>query len=87
MAREMATRYSVTLVGETPLLMHQDNLAWEDVMAQWRKDPANKKASVAGDDRSPAFRWIGNLYTDNGVVSIPSDNLMTLLREGGSLCW
>ena len=86
MAREMTTRYSVTLVGETPLLMHQDNLAWEDAMMQWRKDPANKKVSVAGDDRSPAFRWIGNLYTDNGVVSIPSDNLMTLLREGGNLC-
>jgi len=86
MAREMAKRYTVNLTGETPLLMHQDNLAWEDVMVQWRKDPANKKASVAGDDRSPAFRWIGNLYIDNGMVVVPADNLMTLLREGGNLC-
>ena len=69
MAREMATRYSVTLVGETPLLMHQDNLAWEDAMMQWRKDPANKKVSVAGDDRSPAFRWIGENALTRGMTN------------------
>ena len=39
--------------------------------------------SVAGDDRTPAWRWIGNLYHEKGRVVIPSDNLMTVLREGG----
>lgn len=76
-------RYAVRLTGETPLLMHQDNLAWAEVMNQWRLDPANKKASVAGDDRTPAWRWLGNLYIEGGKVVIPADNLMTVLREGG----
>lgn len=76
-------RYQVTLVGETPLLMHQDNLPWGEAMKTWRMDPANKKLSIAGDDRSPAWFWIGNLYVEGGKVVLPSDNLMTLLREGG----
>lgn len=76
-------RYAVTLTGQTPLLMHQDNLAWAEAMNKWRLDPANKKLSVAGDDRTPAFRWIGNLYIDSGRVVVPADNLMTVLREGG----
>lgn len=76
-------RYAIKLTGETPLLMHQDNLAWAEAMNKWRLDPANKKLSVAGDDRTPAWRWIGCLYIENGKVVVPSDNLMTVLREGG----
>jgi hypothetical protein len=77
-------RYQVKLTGVSPLLMHHDNLEWERFMTQWKLDPANKKVSVAGDDRSPAFRWIGYLYTEAGRVVIPADNLMTVLREGGT---
>jgi hypothetical protein len=81
-------RYQITLKGETPLLMHHDNLMWDGVMKKWALDPANKKGSVAGDDRSPAFRWIGYLYrtVDGKAAAIPSDNLMTVLREGGAKC-
>lgn len=79
-------RYEIQMKGETPLLMHADNLAWADVVDKWRKDPANKKGSVAGDDRSPAWRWVGCLYVENDIVVIPSDNLMTVLREGGAKC-
>lgn len=78
--------YAVELKGETPLLMHHDNLQWAEIMKQWEKDPANKKISVKGDDRSPAWRWIGNLYVEQGCVVVPSDNLMTVLREGGKRC-
>lgn len=81
-----AKRYAVELTGQTPLLMHHDNLSWAETMKAWGKDPANKKNSVAGDDRSPAHRWIGNLYVEGGLVVIPSDNLMTVLREGGAKC-
>lgn len=76
-------RYAVTLTGETPLLMHQDNLPWAEAMNKWRLDPANKKISVPGDDRTPPFRWIGCLYVEGGRVVMPADNLMTVLREGG----
>lgn len=77
-------KYSVKLTGETPLLMHQDNIEWCGKIKRWQLDPSNKKKSVAGDDRSPALTWIGSLYTDKGLVCIPADNLMTLIREGGA---
>ena len=79
-------RYQITFTGETALLLHHDNLAWAETMKAWSMDPANKKESVAGDDRTPAWRWIGNLYVDGGRVVIPADNLMTVLREGGKKC-
>lgn len=78
--------YAVTITGETPLLLHHDNLAWASRMARWNTDPANKAKSVAGDDRTPAHRWIGCLYMDGNRVVLPSDNLMTVLREGGAKC-
>lgn len=78
--------YQVTITGETPLLMHADNLSWAEQMKAWSLDPANRGKSVAGDDRTPACRWIGNLYTEGGKVVMPSDNLMTVLREGGKRC-
>ncbi len=79
-------RYHVTLTGETPLLMHQDNISWGEAMKRWESDPANKDASIAGDDRSPAWRWIGGVYHDHSQLVVPSDNLMTVLREGGKRC-
>lgn len=81
-----AKTYQVRLEGQTPLLMHHDNLSWAEAMKAWGTDPANKAMSVAGDDRTPAWRWIGNLYVDGGVLVVPADNLMTVLREGGAKC-
>jgi len=81
-----ARKYSVTLTGTTPLLMHADNLSWAETMAAWQRDPASRKTSVAGDDRTPAWRWIGSAYNDGKTFTIPSDNLMTVLREGGAKC-
>jgi hypothetical protein len=78
--------YQVMLTGETSLLLHRDNLEWAETMKRWGKDPANKRESIAGDDRSPAWRWIGNIYADRGLCVIPADNLMTMLREGGAKC-
>lgn len=77
-------RYEVTLTGLTPMLMHQDNLNFAEKVSAWRKDPANKSMSTAGDDRSPAWTWIGCLYHDTRHLGMPSDNLMTMLREGGA---
>jgi len=77
-------QYRVTLSALSPLIMHADNLAFCEKVKAWQKDPANKELSVAGDDRSPAWTWIGSVYHDGRVVGIPSDNLMTMLREGGA---
>jgi len=81
-----ARQYRAEIVGVTPLLMHADNLEWADYMKRWETDPANRPKSVKGDDRSPAWRWLGSLYTEQGLVVLPSDNLMTVLREGGKRC-
>lgn len=77
--------YTITLTGKMPLLMHADNIEWADHMDRWKNDPANKKLSKAGDDRSPAFRWLGSLYHDGEQVSMPSDNLMRSFMEGGAM--
>lgn len=78
-------KYEVTLTGTTPLLMHWDNIEWADQMDAWKNDPANRKDSRAGDDRSPAWRWIGSCYHDGKNITIPSDNLMRSMMEGGAM--
>lgn len=78
-------KYAITITGKTPLLMHWDNIEWADQMDDWKNDASNKKGSKAGDDRSPAWRWIGSMYHDEKVVSLPADNLMRCLMEGGAM--
>lgn len=77
-------KYNVEMTGLTPLLMHHDNVGFAEKVKAWQKDPANKGNSVAGDDRSPAWTWIGYAYHDGKTLGMPSDNLMTMLREGGA---
>lgn len=77
--------YAITITGTNPLLMHWDNIDWADEMEAWKNNPSNKRESRAGDDRSPAFRWIGSLYQDGQHVGMPNDNLMRCLMEGGAM--
>jgi hypothetical protein len=77
-------QYQITLNGLTPLLMHNDNISFSEKIQAWTKDPANKGNSTAGDDRTPPWTWIGYLYHDTKTIGVPSDNLMTMLREGGA---
>ena len=76
--------YKAILRGESPLLMHKDNIVWSELVKKWQKDPQNKAFSQPGDDRSPAWTWIGSLYHDGKNLCMDSDNLMTMLREGGA---
>lgn len=73
-----------TLESATPLLMHRDNIEWADEMKKWQKDPANKGKSVAGDDRTPGFTWLGYLYHDGENVSWPADNLLPALCKSAA---
>lgn len=73
--------YEFTLTGNSPLLMHADNVESSDELAAWRKDPANKNKSVSGDDRSPAWTYISYGYwDDDGNLVMPFENLMACLR-------
>lgn len=77
--------YEVTLTGTQPLLMHNDDIEWADLMDAWKLDKDNRKQSKAGDDRTPAFRWIGSLYhNEEGEVIIPTANIMRVIMEGGA---
>lgn len=78
-------RYQIEVTGVQPLLMHYDNIEWADEMEKWKNDKDNKKSSKAGDDRTPAWRWIGNLYHDGSVVIMPAENIMRSLMEGGAM--
>ena len=77
--------YRVKLVGKSPLLMHGDDIGWREAIDDYRNDPVNKKKGKAGDDRSPAWSWVGYTYNEGGVVGLPSDNLMTCIRDGATL--
>ena len=78
-------RYNVKIKGASPLLMHCDNIEFADQMEEWKNDPANRKKSKAGDDRTPPYRWVGALYHDETVVAIPQENIMRCLMEGGAM--
>jgi hypothetical protein len=77
-------QYAITLTGNTPLLMHNDNLAFSEKVNAWCKAPENKEHSKAGDDRTPPWTWIGYLYHDERHIGVAADNIMTMLREGGA---
>lgn len=77
-------RYEFKQTGSTPLLMHADDINSADAMELWRNDPKNKGVSKRGDDRSPAWTWIGYLYHDGERVVIPAENLQKCLSQGGA---
>jgi hypothetical protein len=77
-------RYEVSLKGISPVLPHGYNVQWSEDISKWRLDPLNTKNQKKGDDRSPAWTWIGSLYHDHKHIGIPSDNLMTCIRDGAT---
>ena len=77
-------KYRINLTGESPLLMHADDLQWRAKLDRWLSNPENKRLSKAGDDRTPAWKWLGYVYHDAHRLGLPADNLMTMLREGGA---
>lgn len=39
-------RYAVTLTGETPLLMHNDNLQWSEAMDAYLSHPTRRNEAA-----------------------------------------
>jgi hypothetical protein len=76
--------FQITLEGITPLMMHRDNLEFKRIVEQWQRDPANRDKSIPGDDRSPAFAWIGSLYHDGTQLAIPTDCVMASCMGAGT---
>lgn len=74
----------VTFTGVTPLIMHPVNIPFADMLKVWQKNPSNREEQVKGDDRVPAWTWIGSCYHDGQFIGIPSDCIMAVLRGGGA---
>lgn len=74
----------VKIKGLTPLLMHADNIEWADAMSEWMLEPGNKTLTKAGDDRTPAWRWLGSLTHDGKIVTIPSEYIMSCVMAGAA---
>jgi hypothetical protein len=79
-------KYMVKLIGVTPLLLHKDNFKWQERVKAWTRDPNNKKKSIPGDDRTPAWTWIGYCYFANNLLVMDVDNIMAMLRDAGKKC-
>lgn len=75
--------YAFKITGITPLLMHHNNIEERDRIEALRK---KMKGGKPGDDRSPPETWKGYVYTseDTGNVCIPSENLLSMLLQGGT---
>lgn len=79
-------RFEFTLTGQTALLMHYDDVPWADAIDAWRLDAANtkKKGEKSGDDRRPAWTWLGYCYHDGKNISMPSFNLTAAFKKAGA---
>lgn len=80
-------RYNLKLTGETPILMHGENLEFAEKVQRWQHLNKTKGGkAVKGDDRYPAWKWMGCLYADpiNGTIGVPSDNMMSILRTAAT---
>ena len=77
--------YEVEIKGLTPLIMHADDVDWADEMDAWSKDPANKKLSKAGDDRTPPWRWTGYAYHDDDFLGVNEESIQRSLMAGAAL--
>jgi hypothetical protein len=86
----MAIRPStLTLVGDNALILDRDNITFTEDILRWQKDPANKDLSHAGDDRSPAWGWLGKLHYEDTTperrVGVPMAMLGACVRDAAAM--
>lgn len=77
---------TLTLVSTTELLMDRDNISFTEKIVRWQKDPSNADLQVPGDDRAPAWGWLGKLHFDerSGFVGLPVGMLQACLRAAAA---
>lgn len=83
-----AVEFKFKMIGKTPLLLHQDNIEFGDEIEAWRLAAENQKKAgkKKGDDRSPAWTWLGYLPfdPDTGEAAIPAHYLTSMLAAAGT---
>jgi hypothetical protein len=76
--------YLVTLRGTTEMFHHSDSVDWADELMKARLRAKKDKTGVPGDDRSPAWTWVGYTYFDGEDIAIPFMNLSASLMRAGA---
>ena len=78
---------TMTLASATELLMDRDNISFAEKIVRWQKDPTNSDQQSPGDDRAPAWGWLGKLHYDEMTkrVGLPQSMLLACLRASGVL--
>lgn len=74
----------LSLIGETPLLLHNGQLA--DPLNEWAKRikvVAGKRKKTDADHQELArLEWFGSLYTENGKIVIPGEVVEATIVSG-----
>lgn len=70
--------YRVQLTGTDPMLWHRDNLEFDPKVKDWQKI---NKDTPKGDDRHPAWKYIGSFYHNNKILGLDSMTLAANLSE------
>ncbi len=77
-------KYHFEIKGTRPLLMHWDNLRWQD---EQRKRATKALRGAAGDDRSTLGMWQSFIYAvahkGGARCVMPGENVDAALREAG----
>lgn len=84
----MAIRpYTVTLISTSELIMDRDNITFAEEVTRWQKDPTNADVQRPGDDRAPAWGWLGKLHygESTGEVGLPQGMLGACLRAAATM--
>ena len=79
-------RIKVTLVGQTPLMMHNAQLVDPD--NKWSKlikGITDKGSKMTDEDRQTKgrYEWFGGLYIGHGGVVMPTANIRRCFQEAG----
>jgi hypothetical protein len=79
--------YTLTLVSDTELLMDRDNITFGEDLKRWQKDPVNADKQSPGDDRVPAWGWLGKLHYSetNGLIGVPQGMLAACVRAAATM--
>jgi hypothetical protein len=77
---------TLTLSNVSEFFMDRDNISFAEEIVKWTKDPANADEQRPGDDRAPAWGWLGKLhYGLDGFVGIPQNMLAPCIRGAGAM--
>lgn len=78
-------KYNVKLTGLDTMLWNRDNFRFDAEVSKWQKGPSGRDCP-RGDDRFPAWKWIGKIYhdaTEKSFALCCDEVISAVLSEAG----